>query len=503
MFKNKSRISDQKTPGTNESRIEDLRRHDRSTIILTTPHSAFTMATATTTMRSLRGTLQRSQCGRPRNSWTVFTGSIDQERISTRGHAFSSTSSAQETKNNKSSSSALPIFPLSTTDLGLEGGMIQPHLVNIRQLPEIESALQDPVKSIDLLRRAVDIFATMQGPEHSAVLAWIASSQQRTGDYIGAVKTLDKIQALASVKDNPVTMTDLALAKAKALWLAGDFADAKAICDGLLDDNANPVMDRSPLHYASARMGQAITRLCLAEKLDDVFSVRDPFNMTVQFLKDYPAATAGRTAAQLNLGVAEAVYAQIVGDAHDEAEVPLDGAMRAWKQGLSMQQRAKAPDSEHARVVAEMLQVRLQSNLAWGLLRMPRERDNVKRASELVGKALEMNDKLPPGTAQEALTRTLTLVATCYHQAAQAVTAEGLLHSAMDGPVVSPPEKLDLREAYLANAKLYSEWDRRERDAERLKEKATDMDSQLPGKWKGKSGIHSSLWFWTPGLFSN
>jgi hypothetical protein len=462
------------------------------------------MATAaTTTMRSLRETLQRSQCGRPRKSWTVFTGSInnDQEHLSTRAHAFSSTSSSAQT--NKSTSPSLPIFPLSTTDLGLEGGMIQPHLANIRQLPEIESALQDPVKSIELLRRAVDIFSTMQGPEHAAVLAWIASSQQRSGDYHGAFKTLDSLQALASVKDNPVTMTDLALAKAKALWLAGDFADAKEICDGLLSDNANPVMERSPLHYASARTGQAITRLCLAETLDDVFSVRDPFNMAVQFLKDYPAVTAGRTAAQLNLGVAEAVYTQIVEEARADAEVPLDGAMRAWKQGLTMQQRAKAPGSAHARVVGEILQARLQSNLAWGLLRMPRERDNVKRASELVGKALQMNDKLPPGTAQEGLARTLTLVATCYHQTQQAVTAEGLLHSAMDGPSVSPLEKLDLRDAYSANAKLYDEWDRREKDAERLKQQATDMDSQLPGKWQGKSGIHSSLWFWTPGVFAN
>jgi tetratricopeptide (TPR) repeat protein len=454
------------------------------------------MATTATTMRSLRGTFQRSLCRRPKKSWTVFTGSIDQERLSTRAHAFSSASSAE-------SSSSLPIFPLSTTDLGLEGGMIQPHLVNIRQLPEIESALQDPVKSIELLRRAVDIFSTMQGPEHAAVLAWIASSQQRTGDYRGAVKTLDQIQALSSVKDNPLTMTDLALAKAKALWLAGDFSDAKAICDGLLEDNANPVMERSPLHYASARTGQAITRLCLAESLDDVFSMKDPFNMTVQFLKDYPALTAGRTVAQLNLGAAEAVYAQIVGEARPEAEVPLDGAMRAWKQGMTMQQRAKTPNGEQSRVVAEMLQARLQSNLAWGLLRMPRERDHVKRASEFAGKALEVNDKLPPGTAKEGLTRTLTLVASCYHEAELAVTAEGLLHSAMDGPAVSPLEQLDLREAYFANAKLYSAWDRREGDAERKKQQATDMDSQLPGPWQGKSGIHSTLWFWTPSIFAN
>jgi tetratricopeptide (TPR) repeat protein len=433
------------------------------------------MAT-TATMRSLRGTLQRTRRGISKQSWIVSSGSIDQEQL---------TSCAR-------SSEQKSIFPLSTTDLGLEVGMIQPHLANIRQLPEIETALVNPAKSIELLRRAVDIFSTMPGPEHAAVLAWIASSQQRTGDYRGAVKTLDKLKSLPSVVDNPLIVTDLALAKAKALWLAGDFSSAKEICDGLLDDNANPVIARSPLHYASARTGQAITRLCLAENLDDVFSVRDPFRMTVQFLKDYPAATAGRTVAQLNLGVAEAVYAQIVGEARADTEVPLDAAMRAWKEGWTIQERAKASSSEQQRDVAAMLQARLQGNLASGLLQMTRERDHVKRASEFAGKALEINDKLPPGTAHEVLTRTLTIVASCYHQAAKAVTAEGLLQSALDGPA-----------AYSANAKLLSEWDRRERDAERLKQQAADMDAQLPGAWQGKSGIHSTLWFWTPSLFAN
>ena len=94
-------------------------------------------------------------------------------------------------------------------------------------------------------------------------------------------------------------------------------------------------------------------------------------------------------------------------------------------------------------------------------------------------------------------------MALCYHQTSQAVTAEGLLQSAVDGPSISPLEKIDLREAYSAYAALLHDWDRRERDAAQLEQQAADTDAQLPVSWQGKSSIHSTLWFWTPSLFIN
>jgi hypothetical protein len=214
--------------------------------------------------------------------------------------------------------------------------------------------------------------------------------------------------------------------------------------------------------------------------------------MVVKFLEDHPSAVQASTVAQLNMGVAEAVYAEVVGAARD-VEVPLDGAMRAWKQGLTLQKRPiKKPGNP---AVQAALEARLNSNLAWGLLQMgTRERDHVKRASVFAGEAL--------GHAEtEGLTRTLTLVATCYHQSNQAVTAEGLYQSALGAAAVSPLEKLELRDAASSYSKLLSDWDRRERDTEMNKQRATDIDESLPGPWQGKSGIHGSLWFWTPNLF--
>jgi len=263
----------------------------------------------------------------------------------------------------------------------------------------------------------------------------------------------------------------------------------------------NPALES--LHYASARTGQAITRLSSCQTLDDAFSVRDPARMVVKFLEGQYNTPLASATAQLNFGIAEAIYAEVV-SRENNVQVPLDGAMRAWRQGLTILKRhqRRGKQSKRQETLAAVLQARLKSNMAWGLLQMTNERDYVKQASEYAGEALQVYDKMTSEPSEkEGLGRTLSLVATCYHKSSMAVTAEGLFQSAIDQPAVSPLQKLELRDTYKFYSTLCREWEKRERDADRLEQQGVDMNESLPEAWKGKSSIHSSLWFWTPNLF--
>jgi hypothetical protein len=107
-------------------------------------------------------------------------------------------------------------------------------------------------------------------------------------------------------------------------------------------------------------------------------------------------------------------------------------------------------------------------------------------------------------------------VATCYHRAGQAVTAEGLFQSAISSfdssssslqqkqqhvTIANPLAKLEKIGALQAYANLLRDWERREGDAKKYESQAAEINESLPSGWQGKSGIHSSLWFWTPGTF--
>ena len=110
--------------------------------------------------------------------------------------------------------------------------------------------------------------------------------------------------------------------------------------------------------------------------------------------------------------------------------------------------------------------------------------------------------------------RALGLVASCYARAGLAVTAEGLLQSAMDlckqnnansndghgMNIVNqcPMAQIDSRSIFLYYASLCSNWDKREPDAKKNEEFALGVNEKgLSESWKGVSAIYSGLWFFT------
>ena len=372
-------------------------------------------------------------------------------------------------------------LPQSTpTSLGLIPPIVAPALETITALPEISSALNDLKSSQEGLERALDIFVSMGGTPHQVTLALLAECRQQNETDAGPT-----LEALAKLLPGNQVLEDVQLAQAKVKWLQGDFRGCQEICERLVDET------QSPLHHGAARTGQAVARLLALETLDDAFSVRDPARMVVKAVERYHGAALPLVAAQLNVGVAEAIYAERVQQEHG-VTVPLDPALRAWKAGLTL---LKRHDRKNRSVA--MLEARLRSNMAWAMLEM----DYTKQASEFAGKALEVYDKRLAHDDVTLFPRLLTLVATCYHRTHQAVTAEGLFQTAMDDTATDLLHRMNLRDAHRGYAKLCQEWEKRERDAETHTLKAEVIDQSLPEGWRGKSAIHAQLWFWTPYTF--
>lgn len=384
----------------------------------------------------------------------------------------------------------------STSALGVWEACVLKHpsvFQSIIQLPEVESAIcslnQPNIVSssiIDSLERAEQIFGSMKrgGDEHTACLSLLAEIQCQTNDA-GCLKTLQRILQYSEEK-GCATVDHIKLALAKAFWLRGDFASSKEICDSLVG--------RTQIEPA-VRTGQAVSRLLLVSTLDDVFSVRDPFRMVVKQLERTDATSTALAAAHLNMGVAEAVYAETVSK-HNNVDVPLDGAMRCWKQGLTTLKLDSRVSS-----LRSTLRARLSTNMAWGMLQMTRERDYIQRASEFASDALAVYDNMKGDTSnKEGLCRTLSLLASCYHTSGGAVTAQGLFQSAIDRPTSSPLQTIERHDAFVGYAYLCRGWEKRECDADKLQQKADDLIASLPEGWRGKSAIHGSIWFWTPAI---
>lgn len=394
----------------------------------------------------------------------------------------------------------LPTFGLSSTILGLfeSPTIIKPHIKSIIQLPEVADALSAnnrPVKfeQIDGLRRATDVFASFQkgGNEHCATLALLAEYWQMNAKYSESIAALEELKEYCSVEGRGKgEMADVSLALSKAFWLNGEFDQGKQECDNLLEGT---VSFYSPYQELSALTGHAINRLMLVDTLDDVFSVRDPFRMVVKQLEGTPSL--GLALSLLNFGVAEVVYAHVV-ERERKVDVPLDGALRAWRQGLTTLKRASSKN----KTLHMAIEARLRSNMAWALLQMKGAGDRVDQASEFAGDALKIYDS-EGMSFREGFGRTLALVATCYHKTSSAVTAEGLFQSSLgeneDLLLINPLAKLDIRDSIRGYADLCRDWDRREADAERLDQKAAAVESSMPDAWQGKLGIFSSLWFFT------
>jgi hypothetical protein len=409
------------------------------------------------------------------------------------------------------------MLPLSSHGLGLEGYWIHPYGDSIRQLPEIPRALAAfeggggsadlrVLNPLDDLVRAENVFRSLHegGGEHRASLALLAEAQHRTGSYQACDATLQRLQSYSTEDASSAIkeLVSLTLARAKALWYGGDATAVVDLCDHLLLDADSGPVGLTPLQEASARTGQALGRLLQStETLDDVFSSRDPFRMVVKALERTAPASIPLALAHLNYGVAEAYYAHVV-EKENGVSVPIDAALRSWKQGLTVVQRMSSRTVDPATVVA--LEARLLSNMAWGLLRV----ENVEQASDFAGKALKLYDRPDVAWSKEGMGRTLALVATCYHKSSGAVTSEGLFQSAIDDKrqqpswmtSSSPLHQLEVADSYARYADLCRDWDRREGDATRLGDESRRLRDGLPPAWQAKPSICCSLWFWTPSL---
>lgn len=255
---------------------------------------------------------------------------------------------------------------------------------------------------------------------------------------------------------------------------------------------------------ASAMSGKALSQLLSMKSLDEAYSVRDYFRIAVKFLERHPPSHTNlpKAVACANAGSAEAIYALFLQEVND-VTVPMDAALRNWFQGL---QYISENNPAHLNMTSNVLLSSMQTSLAWGVLNYEVDRsDRLKKASEYAKKALKAHDASGPVSVSNmaGMRRTLSVVAECYHEAGSAVTAEGLFQSATDKKKVSaaPLAMLELRDAFLGYARLCQKWEKRKSDEKRLKEEAASINSALPVGWKGKSGIHSSLWFWTPGEY--
>ncbi|KAL3935315.1 MAG: hypothetical protein SGBAC_009143 [Bacillariaceae sp.] len=424
-----------------------------------------------------------------------------QHQFTRRYRLFSSSSSNSEAPDG---------LGFSVGSLGLEQSFVQPVVASIRQLPEIEALYQDKnfasPSGVENLNRAADVFASFAkgGREHLAVCALLAESKQRMAEYQDVLEILNEMEEFAQ-KDGSIlnSFEDLTLAKAKTCWTKADFDGAAEMCETIIAtyNDFDETFPTSNLHMASAMSGKALSQLASMKTMDDAYSVRDYFRIAVKFLERHPPSSNSLSQAAVygNCGAAEAAYALFLEETNDVL-VPMDAALRCWFQGM---QHLKGSVSADLEMSSNTLQANLQTNLAWGVLNYEMDRsDRLEKASDYAKQALSAHDG-EGGASVWGMRRVLSTVADCYHQAGSAVTAEGLFQTAIDkkNVIQHPSVLLELQDSYSSYAKLCENWDKREGDAKRLKDQATEIENRLPDGWKGKSGIYSSLWFWTPSDF--
>jgi len=401
------------------------------------------------------------------------------------------------------------------SNLGLEHSFVRPVLASIRQLPEVDAAIADQSPStstIDNLKRASEVFASFDkgGREHLGVQALLAECQQRLGLYDCAIVSLEELQHSLLGSESATAHNfkeDTVLALAKVYWTKGNFNESQELCETIIStyDDLNESFPSTNLHMASAMAGKALSQLEAMKSMDDAYSVRDFFRVAVKFLERHPPSenSLPQAVALSNAGVAEVVYNLYLQETND-VSVPITPALKYLFQGLQKTAVNQSTGSKQIIAASHAIEGNIQANLAWGVLNYEDNRsDRVVKASGYAKKALAFYGA-EGVIGKEGLSWVLSVVGSCYHQAGSAVTAEGLFQSAINrkGVPTDTLTMLQLRDAYIEYSKLCMEWDKREKDAENLKKDADDVESSLPPNWQGKSsGIHGSLWFWTPGEF--
>ena len=405
----------------------------------------------------------------------------------------------------------------SLSSLGLTEVLVQPHVESISQLPEVADILQSNTRDtnvpalkqqVEALQRASDIFASFApgGNEHTAVLTLLAERQHWL-HYAGAQRTLQQIQEYVGGTTSGPTAVHVGLALAKTLWLQGDFA-ACVQQTQKLKQNMAAQMDLPPLHTAAVENAHLLGNFLH----DGPLAARQAaLSVDAVGLPLYIQA-----AQCLNMGVVEATWS-LGHDCHGDRTcyvTQYDTAKELWQKGIDLlKSQSKDNDASTIHPFALTMEGLLQSNMAYAVLQIAgQEESHVAKASEHAREGLQALERIRNDETfsawnralpQPGWTRALALVAQCYHRAGHAVTAEGLLQTALDEThpttlTMSPSCVLERRAAYQAYAALCKDWEKRQGDADRFLAKATSLDKQLGGGWKQATELHASLWFWMP-----
>lgn len=130
---------------------------------------------------------------------------------------------------------------ISYSNHGLVEALVTPHLESIRQLPEVDNALNrwNDGEALEEFQRAIQVFETIQagGDLHVAVVVLLATCFQDQGKYKEAFHAIQTLKQLVPVSnDNSRLLIDFA--SAKSLWYQGDFSESMNMVNQMMDSEA-------------------------------------------------------------------------------------------------------------------------------------------------------------------------------------------------------------------------------------------------------------------------
>jgi tetratricopeptide (TPR) repeat protein len=397
------------------------------------------------------------------------------------------------------------------TSLGLNELLVKPHVTSISQLPEVANVLSQEgsistSQQIEALHRAEDIFASFArgGSEHVAVLSLLAEIQQsQLNDFKGAQVAIEQINNFIQGQSATV-QSHVGLALAKTFWMQGDFATCVDQTEKLKKRIIAQESDLPVLHVASLENAHVLGTLMYEGPMaaKNASLTVDSVGLPIP----YQAAQC------LNMGVVEA-YLALRKDCQGDStcfRTRYEEAKEIWQHGIDLLHQDSSSSLSDPFALA--VEGRLQSNLAYAILEIAGQSEtHIAMASGHAREALQALEQVrnysqssntPSPVPDEAWTRALSLVAQCYHRAGNAVTAEGLLQSALDESHqtvnLTPTTTLERISAYRAYAALCRDWEKRQGDSKRFVASATSLEEHLEGGWKEATELHSSLWFWMP-----
>ena len=428
-----------------------------------------------------------------------------------------------------------------------------PVIKRAKSLPEVAEALKvDACDAIPLLERSVDIFRSVGPEEYRAVVMLLARAQGMNGDHEKCVITLVDLQRSIEASGHDAGSSkdfmDVSFALSKALWNAGRFDEAAKISKShqettLVNHQSIPsaaciLRSKSFVNLVNASaLMQALNNdetdfdrkeLILSEFRDAVSqlhnTIYDASSECYFTSNDRVGLGVAYVASLNNLAVAEACFDSQSLASHDGA-VP---GVSSWLEALAIlgslpaidhqdNDKELAPDDFiQPADLLQFIQAQIMLNLSSSLLpsakkvdvpTIPQQKeDNLRDSSSYAGDSLKILEQLVPKypLLNAALGRALGLLGTSYKLAGSAVTAEGLFQSSLDkldGKVLQASSPLSFIDKYgilIRFGDLYSDWEKRDKDAALLLSRADSLrSSEVLRNWPATSEVISGLLMWS------